>query len=207
MYIIDFDGTLVDVWKRYYSVFNDFWCIKNFSLSEYKFYKRIYEYDYLIVREKVGLLSETNFLEYKVFKKEKIEDIDYLMLDDLLVTKETLQSFFFRNNDAIILTIRNNKENIFRQFDSLNINFLNDKVIPLNSNGIYTKVDWVKKNISGNEEKIVIGDSETDLMIGEIYGTTVYLVETGLRDPYKMIRTNNAKGYIIPHIKQLLGTL
>ena len=31
MYIIDFDGTLIDVWDRYYSIFNDFWGINKFN--------------------------------------------------------------------------------------------------------------------------------------------------------------------------------
>lgn len=150
------------------------------------------------------MINEKDILEYKNFKKKKIEDINYLSLDNLLVTRESLQDFFFEN-DAIILTIRNNKKNLFKQLNILNIDFLRDKIISLNNDGIYTKASWVRKNINRNEKKIVVGDSEIDLKIGEIYNTVVYIVETGLRNPYKILKMNNIQGYIVPHINSCLN--
>ncbi|HBC97292.1 MAG TPA: hypothetical protein DC034_10935 [Clostridium sp.] len=206
MYIIDFDGTLVDVWKRYYLVFNDFWKIKNFDLDEYKFYKREYEYDKLIVKKKIGLCDEEEFLKYKIFKRKNIENINYLLLDNLLASRKFLEKVFCENN-AIILTIRNNKKNIFEQLSKLRVDFISNKVILLDNDGIYTKATWVERNINKSEKKIVIGDSEIDLKIGEVSNTIVYIVETGLRNPYKIIKKNNIRSYIIPKINDCPGII
>jgi hypothetical protein len=55
-----------------------------------------------------------------------------------------------------------------------------------------------------NEKKIVIGDSETDLLVGELENTKVYLVESGLRDPYRIVNKFNIKCNIIPNVNYFL---
>lgn len=202
MYIIDFDGTLVDVWNRYYAVFNDFWDIKDFGLTEYKYYKQKYQFDDLIIRKIVGLVSNKDYLEYKCFKKEKLEELKYLMLDELIVSREWIKDFLL-NQNSIILTIRNNRENLIKQLNYLNISFIADKVVTLKNKGIYTKNHWVKENIDIDEPKVIIGDSEIDFKIGLLDNTIVCLVETGLRNPINVINESSIKGKIISDIKRL----
>lgn len=199
LYIIDFDGTLVDVWNRYYSVFNNFWGIKNFEIKEYRYYKQKLQFDDLIVKKKMGLVGTKTLSEYKLFKKTMLEDFEYLVLDELIASRKWIKDFFL-NHDAIILTIRNDRKNLIKQLDFLNISFINSKVISLISNGTDTKLDWVNKNIGLNESKIIIGDSETDLKIGLLKNTKVYLVETGLRNPAYIIESSKIEANIISHI-------
>lgn len=203
MYIIDLDGTLLNVWIRYYSVFNDFWKIPNLTLEEYKNLKKKYEFDDLIVNKLAGKLDEDKFQEYKLFKKKYLEDFQYLKLDKLIPKKLLLKRFILKN-EVLILTIRNNINNLFKQIDFLDINFLRNKLVVLENNGPLTKKVWVEKNIEKSVSKIVIGDSETDLAIGELKNTKVYLVESGLRDPLKILDKILIKGDIIPDINYIL---
>jgi phosphoglycolate phosphatase len=203
MYIIDLDGTLLNVWDRYYSVFNDFWRIPDLTLEKYKYFKKKYEFDDLIVKKMLGELDNDKFQEYKAFKRESIESIKYLKLDELIIEKDVFKDFI-EKNDLIILTIRNNLENLFWQVNFLGINFVKDKIIAIESKGMFTKKNWVEKNLEKNEKKIVIGDSETDLLVGELENTKVYLVESGLRDPYRIVNKFNIKCNIIPNVNYFL---
>lgn len=206
MYIIDFDGTLVDIWNRYYTVFNDFWKISSLTLEEYKYLKREYELDSAIIKHLLGEIDAGTFERYKAFKGEHLEDMAYLKLDSLIVQKERLSSFF-SENDAIILTIRTNKSNLIKQLNNLDIKGLAEKIIILDNNGKQTKKIWVENNIGKDISKIVIGDSEMDLYIGELENTRVILVETGLRNPIKTMNKLSIQGEIFSDVNCVINNV
>lgn len=52
------------------------------------------------------------------------------------------------------------------------------------------KYNWVKNNVPSDEEITVVGDSETDLLIGKQKQVHVFLVKTGLRDPDMLIKNS-----------------
>ncbi len=201
MLIIDFDGTLVDIWNRYYKVFNDFWQIEGLELKDYMLLKKIYQYDDKILEIKKRLFTEKEYSSYKEFKNEKLEDIEYLKLDKLIASGRILREIN-TNKDIIILTIRNNRKCLIKQLNHLSIGYLEDKIICLNNNGIYTKRDWVERNFDINENKIIIGDSEIDYNIGTLRNTEIYLVRTGLRNPNSIIKNDNVKVNIIENIEE-----
>jgi len=206
MYIIDFDGTLVDIWNRYYTVFNDFWKISSLTLEKYMYLKREYELDSIIIKHLLGEVDASTFERYKNFKNEHLEDMAYLKLDSLITQKERLSSFF-SENDAIILTIRTNKSNLIKQLNNLGIRGLSEKIIILDNNGKQTKKIWVENNIGKNISKIVVGDSEMDLYIGELENTRVYLVETGLRNPIKTMSKLSIQGEIYSDVNCVINNV
>jgi len=189
MLIIDFDGTIVDVWVRYFRVFQDFWDIPGFSLKDYKVLKKRLSVDECILR---NLMSESiinkRIKDYQKFKKITLESEKYLELDKLILDTSLLNN----NRDFIVLTNRRNKESFKYQLIKLGIyDLLYANSIILNPDNGITKAMWLRSFLSKRENKIspikVVGDSEADLEMSNIPYTEVYLVTTGLRDAEQLI--------------------
>lgn len=176
---VDFDGTIVDVWARYFAVFRDYFKLPEDVYNKYRELKYLYPSD----RELVSHLFHLNTVETEVylqFKHNWLEEIEYLRLDTLIPDSQALKTFF-QKNDARVLTIRKNKATFMKQLDWMGIGFLQEWAIVLESSGISAKCDWLRKH--ANEEPfIMIGDSEVDMQAGEISTCKAYFVKTGLRD-------------------------
>ncbi|GHV80073.1 hypothetical protein AGMMS49944_18640 [Spirochaetia bacterium] len=164
---LDFDGTIVNVWKRYYKIFCDFYKIDlNFEL--YKKEKKLLQDDYLLAKKH----TTTNyFSDYKIYKTNSLENLDYLQLDTLILDR-------CRNiKDCKILTYRNKPDNLFLQMNYLGLNLDTKNVIILNPMTI-TKKDY----LLGYADAIIVGDSESEYVCADNKNTAVFLVKTGLRN-------------------------
>ncbi len=180
-YIIDFDGTIVDVWERYYRIFIEYFKV-DISKEDYKKIKKIFPYDIDLIE----YLKLENSNEYYKFKKKYLEDIEYLKKDTLLIEKEKILKIFKLSN-VILLTIRNNKRNFENQLKFLGLNEIKRKTIVLHSLDKKVKKEFVLKNRDLFSESILsIGDSETDLEIGTLSFAKSYFVNTGLRNQNKV---------------------
>ena len=176
-YIIDFDGTIVDVWERYYRIFIEYFKV-DILKEDYKKLKKIFPYDIDLIEH----LKLENSNEYYKFKKKYLEDIEYLKKDTLLIEKEKIVKIFKLSN-VILLTIRNNKRNFENQLKFLGLNEIKKKIIVLQPLDKKVKKEFIlKKRDLFSESIFSIGDSETDLEIGTLSFAKSYFVNTGLRN-------------------------
>ena len=178
---VDLEGTLVDVWERYYHIFTDFFN-SSISFTEYKAAKLKYQNDLKMLKE---YLYEDKIESYLKFKKEKLESPEYLKYDTLLNT-----SFDLRN--TMILTCRRSKENLYEQIHNLNMQVSMDNIIVLQPNDVFTKKRYLSEKC-GDEGFILIGDSELEYVCAELPNTEIYLVTTGLRDVRSFPITKNVR--------------
>lgn len=168
MIYIDFDGTLVDLWPRFYSVFCDINEKYDISFEEYKKIKLQYGKDE-IVAEKFGFTLHSGYFDEK---KVRIESKKYLLKDMPFVSAEYLNSTLSKK--AMILTKRRNLENFAEQIDEMGIKL---PYIVLNEN--ISKVEWIKK-YGESTTGIIVGDSIVDLEVGKLDHIVPYMVKTGL---------------------------
>lgn len=167
MIYIDFDGTLVDLWPRYYEVFCQLSDIKDVSLEEYKAVKRRLKRDEMVA----GELGCNLVPDYFSLKKQYLEEMDFLKMDQLYLPAEYLNSF--PKGKCRILTKRRNVENFARQLKFLGID-IPYTVITSEE----TKADWIRAN-DNEQAGVIIGDSVVDLDAG-VSNITPYMVDTGL---------------------------
>ena len=88
-YYFDFDGTLVDVWHRFYHVFIDAGKISNVQFNEYKKAKLLFGKDEIVALHFNQELDKNYYFE----KRKKLEDFDYLKMDNLLIDANFLIDF------------------------------------------------------------------------------------------------------------------
>jgi FMN phosphatase YigB (HAD superfamily) len=190
MIIIDFDGTLVDVWNRYYQVFL---CVtqlseKDIPLSYFKQLKQKYLQD-AIISNKYGVLYTQ---EMRNTKRVLLEEREFLSLDTPLINESNLEWVMARN-DTLLLTIRRNPENLEKQMESLGWGKLLPKVHVLPAGDVDIKYKYAKTLVTDGSTIHCIGDSESDFAIGKLDHAKVYTVSTGLR----RIGRNNSGNFII----------
>ena len=168
MIFFDFDGTLIDLWPRYYSVFISLTGKHDLSFSYYKWAKQKFQKD-IDIASVLGTKLPENYFE---LKKELLEDKKYLDMDKPFFNVNIINSFFARSN-ACILTKRRNISNFKWQLNLLNIKcnyFVVENI---------EKRNWIEQNYP-NEQCVIIGDSTEDLKAAELDNVEAYLVGYGL---------------------------
>ena len=165
MIFLDFDGTLVDLWPRYYAVFCDLTKLNNVSLSEYRHTKQKLIKDSLVTEYFGQKLSSDYFEKKRIMLEEK----KYLSLDKLFFEKEEIQCLLKKN--CIILSKRRNRNNFYWQLDNLGIK--------CNAYVVENKLEWIQAHAS-NENHIIIGDSVDDLKVGMLPNVTAWMVGYGV---------------------------
>lgn len=186
IYFFDFDGTIVDVWKRFYSVFLDAGHITNVSFSDYKKLKLALRKDSYIASFFDQVLSNDYYEE----KKIRLEEYEYLNLDSLLVEPKKLIDFF-KKNEAFILSKRRNKEHLIDELKRLHLDDIIEKTIVLNPDDNISKLDYLKKNISC--AFTLIGDSYEEYEARVLHNSFIILVNTGLFSFSNEIETKNCR--------------
>ena len=208
MIIFDWDGTLIDLWPRYYAVFRDITGQSNISFQEYKCVKQKLLKDSLVAEHFMIKLPE-NYFE---LKKIMLEEKEYLLLDKLFFNQEELKILLnwkdvgkqnggydeenSRNGhreDCIILSKRRNIPNFYWQINNLGLQCtayaVEDKTDWLRSRmriRIMETHTWTQTQIQKHirefliEENLVIGDSKDDLNMAAFPNVTAWIVGYGL---------------------------
>lgn len=171
---IDFDGTIVHVWKRYYSVFCDALKTNDISYDDYRFAKQMFRADDDVAKH-LGI-KMTN--DYYQKKRMMLEDRDYLKHDQLIISKKKLLDFC-NKFDCRIITKRREKSNYYWELNKLGLGFLQRASIVLNPDEHISKYNYVTK-IMGIRNCIIIGDSEEEAEFSMHKGNIVFIVESGL---------------------------
>lgn len=206
--IFDFDGTLVDVWERYYKIFIEFWKV-DLEIQFFKTLKWRYNDERLILKDVNVTFTEHDFENYKIFKSQNLEDKTFLSLDKLIINTENLKAI---RDNYLILTMRKHKDNFYWQIQKLALSrFFEGKCVVLEPKGMDTKKNWLYENIKKLDGEIkIIGDSESDLKMVEVSKSTdvkveAYLVKSGLRDPEKIIKEIGLNAKIIKDVNEFLN--
>lgn len=168
MTLIDFDGTIVDLWPRYHRVF----CTltnAQVDLHTYKKAKQVYKRDESLARYLGVELPEDYFPRKAVL----LEETEYLALDRLLVCGNQLLRFMEQKN-AWILTARRRPDHFLWELDYLGLSALRDRAICVNG----SKTAWVEQHVPG--EGIMIGDDVKDLQVVVASNLQAIMVLTGL---------------------------
>lgn len=176
MIFFDFDGTLVDIWQRYYQVF----CVAGGgsapSYGAYVAAKRRLVRDDLVAAALGVSLPPTYYEE----KRRLLEEAEYLALDALLLPSSVLTEFFGAF-PCRILTARREPATFYAQLSGLGLASLAEKSVVLRPQDQITKKDFLAAQ--GQGEKIVVGDAEAEYEAAVCSNTQVFLVRTGLRTP------------------------
>lgn len=177
MFYFDFDGTLADVWQRFYRIFVDASRISEISLEEYIRAKKEIPRDAEIAAFFGAQLPD----DYWEKKRKMLEDPAYLAYDRLIVPAEQLCSFF-RKYECRILTNRRHPEAFRMQLIALGLEELTEKSVVLNPDDKISKAQYLQKT-HPNETVYLVGDAEAESQAAQIDSVKVFLVRTGLRDP------------------------
>lgn len=167
MIYIDFDGTMVNLWPRYFAVFCELSNAKDITIDEYKKFKRKYRKDEQVAGQLGCRLNDDYFERKKVL----LEEMDYLKLDKLYLPANQINQF--PKDKYLILTKRRNEENFISQLEHLKLDVPYKVVLPDE-----TKKSWVETQ-NYNKNDIIIGDSTVDLKVSEL-GIQAYMVDSGL---------------------------
>lgn len=209
--IYDLDGTLLDVWARYYRVFTSFWGKNLVSLDDFKRLKWSFDDDRQILHH-LGLKpDERNYSCYQAFKKQALETLENLMLDTLIADRH-----IFLLTDFLVVTARRNRENLLWQLDHLGLlKIVEPSLVVVEPVDPESKKRWFNGFASSlkDAEIHIVGDSETDLKMLEVFSEgvsaenikiTAYLVMTGLRDPKKVIARLRLPARVIRDVNEIV---
>jgi phosphoglycolate phosphatase len=199
MIVFDLDGTLLNVWKRYYYVFNTWWKLENLDIEQFVKLKRKLVDDERIIKNFIPNVEEKAIISYKNYKAEALERPDFLQLDQEIFDLKLLKDV----GNFRILTVRRNPENLFNDLRKRGFDFLIDYTVVLRPSDKLVKYRWIVDNFSAislkNEPLLIVGDSETDLLTAKMSQVNVFLVNTGLRDPYALL--SEYKDEILSNVK------
>lgn len=177
MVYFDFDGTLADVWQRFYRIFVDASRISEISLENYIRAKKQIPKDAELAASFGAQLLD----DYWEKKRSMLEDPAYLAYDRLIVPAEQICSFF-KAHECRILTNRRHPEAFRGELIALGLGELWDKSIVLNPDEKKSKAQYLQEK-HPNEKIYLVGDAEAESQAAQIDSIEVFLVRTGLRDP------------------------
>lgn len=199
--VFDFDGTLIDLWPRYYHVFCEASGVDNrqIEFNEYKMYKRLLQKDDSVAKV-LGINLPENYYENK---RVMLEADDYLLYDVPLIDASSI-SGYFKHNNCILLTRRRNRPNFFKELERLNYHIPEDRIDVIIDDS-YTKLQWLNDNIRG-EQICMVGDGKEELNVAiSRNDVKFYFVNTGLLDN-SIIKKNNYNNIIpIKNIEDILA--
>ena len=187
MLYFDFDGTIADVWQRYYRVFKDASGIPGITLEEYIQVKRAFPRDTDVAAHFGGALPDS----YWERKRSMLEDPAYLAFDRLIVPAEQICAFF-QAHDCRILTNRRKAEAFYGEIRALGLESLLDQCIVLNPDEKKTKVQYLQE-IHPDECFALVGDAEAEAQVAALEMAEITLVRTGLRIPESLPGVENCR--------------
>jgi len=176
----DLDGTIIDIYERFYNVFN------NYSIN--RFLTEVNKKKYMKLKSnglsdlQIALEFNLNYdqKEYHEYKARSLEIKKYLKLDKLIFDFDKYARILASKKYKIkLITLRRNFKNLNWQLNELKIINLFDEIIALIPNKINNpkRVFFEKINV---KDSILIGDSIKDYEATLDFDVDFLNVETGL---------------------------
>ena len=178
---VDFDGTIVDVFARYYGILKAYIGVetKEEKLNEYIKMKRSGRKDHEIAKECWG--ENIDISDYLKFKRKNLEEEKWLRTDTIIGEPQNAYNELKKKGYAVkLLTQRRSKENFENQLGWLGLkNAFDDWMIvaPLHENA---KLLFLKSVI--HKEDILIGDGKLEMECAEKLNVQGFFVQTGLNE-------------------------
>lgn len=179
---IDLDGTILNVYARYFAIFRKFISSEIDELNTFEDWKKLKRkrLDDKEIFNAISYISDTRYQEYRKYKGKSLEDPNFLALDTLIHNP----SILFSNFDScrfVILTQRNKEKNTLIQLKNLGIyNYFHEIVVVKPDNKTNAKYEYLKNNSS--KEDFIIGDSPLEIKAANKLNIKAFHVNTGLYD-------------------------
>jgi phosphoglycolate phosphatase len=184
--IVDLDGPVLDGKFRHYQCYNDI--LREFGyagmpIDEYWEMKRnrIDRRKQLAVSRAEGIYDQ-----FLASWKKRIEERRYLEFDQLrLGARERFEEWKGLGIKIVLTTLRNNRENLVWQLDSLKLTAYFTNIVALGTEaGANDKGDAIIEFLGPDKnESLWIGDTEVDVAASRHLGCRVCAVSCGLRTP------------------------
>jgi len=183
---LDLDGPVLDGKHRHYRCYSDIllqFGYKPMKLEQYWEMKRLRQdrTKQLAVSGATGIYNQ--FLSLWL---ERIEEKKYLELDCLQpMVHEMLTLWNFNNIRVILVTMRNNQDNLLWQLDRLALSPLFGDIIAVGSHESCEGKSEAVRNIvkaTKSHQELWIGDTEIDLRASRSLDIPICLLSCGLRD-------------------------
>lgn len=178
---VDFDGTIVDVFPRYYGILLSYigqFTNKKLDYNMYREKKRSGKKDNSIVKSLLDV--EINIENYLKYKRERLESPQWLLKDTIIGDpKDAYKKFRAINYNVVLLTQRSCKSNLIWQVNFLGINDCFDDVVVVKpKQGRNSKAQYIGEKI--NEKNAIIGDSKVEMEAAKLLNIEYYFVNSGL---------------------------
>lgn len=180
---LDLDGTILDNSRKFYWIYAEFAKLHHCNPFSYETYWNLHR-NKLPITTLLGLIELENYREdYIRYKEEKLETKEALLKDQVgSGIIETLQELR-KDYSLILLTLRNNPENLIWQLNKHKLLDHFDKVLTGKSG---ESPQWEKKYSlifeafsALNKEDLIVGDRETEIIAGKKLGIRTVFVENG----------------------------
>lgn len=179
----DLDGTIIDVYKRYYTVIKNYLSdnqlsIDNFDYESFIKLKKSGMKDHMIIKELT--LAEIDIEKYVSFKREKLEDSSYLSLDTFIGESPYSDLNKLRNKGYYleIISQRRNVHNGMTQVEALGLMDYFDKITFLHPRADNSKLNYLRNIATKND--FIIGDSPIEIECAQELSMGCFFVDTGL---------------------------
>lgn len=177
---IDFDGTIVDVFPRYFKIIQEY-MINNFNLrlpyGIFVYRKRTGKKEHEIIREHCQ--RDIDIEDYVMFKRERLENKEYLKEDRIIDNPQLAYEKLKKEGYHVkLLSQRRNAENLRWEIGYLNIKNCFDSITVVEPTSNNAKLEYLKNIV--NKDDIIIGDSPLDMECAEELNIKGYFVESGL---------------------------
>lgn len=188
--LLDFDGTLVDISRKYWFVYSTFVRMHDgipLEREEYWSIKRSGASDGQILA--VSGVPSAKGPELGVHIRRVIESPDALEHDELFPGVKELLHHLSRKSRFYLVSARRNRGRLLEQVESFNISSYFESIItPTRFNddprsmGETPKSDVIPVHVRNEPDLWMVGDSRMDIETGRILRATTCAVLTGVRD-------------------------
>jgi len=182
----DLDGVVFNVFRRNYQVYKEI--LKKYGKSPLAFKEYIdLKRKKISFQEILKKKRADDILEQ--FEKEwnnLIEKPHYLKLDRITQKKKEVLLALKRTYPLILITLRKNKKALYEQLKKKKIDKIFDKVLVASGRSKYPK--WkiksklLKKYGKFSKNSIIVGDTETDILMGKHLVIKTIAVSSGMRN-------------------------
>ncbi|MDO5572629.1 MAG: HAD hydrolase-like protein [bacterium] len=202
---IDLDGPILEGKERHYACYKDIVTEMNgvvIPLEKYWNLKRQRKNHYIL--QELSQLGNSTDLFMNCWLT-RIEEKKYLQLDELKPhIKEALEKIRLFADRVVLVTMRQNKENLFWQLESLGLLPFFDEILVCEGTDKYSKAETIKKYC--REINLFVGDTEVDVFTADTLNIDFVGINNGLRNStifvgrhsvnelIEYVRENNANG-------------
>lgn len=196
--ITDFDGPIMDVSERYYSVYQ--YCLEKVKYPEQPIQKlsktKFWELKRARVPERqIGIISgldEEQARQFAQMRRETVHTLPYLVHDKILASAvETLEKLQYLGIDLVVMTMRRERELevAFQQYDLARF-FPRDRCYCLSNDYVKTSdvqdkpllMERALTELPSAADVWMVGDTEADIVAAKTHKVKVIGVLSGIRD-------------------------